>query len=63
MTENATNPKPSRQDLLDALALWKVAAAAASRDGCTEDLEAAAEDAWTAYSELCNRAAQEGVQP
>ena len=63
MTENTTNPKPTRQELLDALALWKVAAAAANRGGWTEDLEAAAEAAWTAYSELCNRAAQEGVQP
>ena len=63
MQAQNTNTKPTRQDLLDALALWKVAAAAANRGGWTEDLEAAAEAAWTAYSELCNRAAQEGVQP
>lgn len=61
MQAQNTNTKPARQDLLDALALWKVAAAAGGESN--KNLEAAAEAAWPAYSDVCNRAAQEGVQP
>jgi hypothetical protein len=63
MTENTTDPKPTRQDLLDAWAAYEAAQAAAEAGGWEYDLSMAAADAWTAYDKLNQRIARKGVQP
>ena len=61
MTENTTDPKPTRQDLLDAWAAYE-AAQAAEAGGWEFDLSMAASNAWTEYDKLNRRIAEKGVQ-
>lgn len=63
MQAQNANPKPERQDLLDAWAAYERAQAAAEAGGWTEDLSMAAADAWTAYDELNRKIAKKGVKP
>ena len=51
-TQNTTNPKPTRQDLLDAWAAYERAQAAAEAGGWEYDLSMAAADAAKVYYRL-----------
>ena len=66
MTTQA-NPKPTRQELKIAYAKWEAANDTSYATDCNDELYAAAdataEAAWAAYCALCQRVAQEGVQP
>ena len=52
MTTQNTNPKPTRQDLLDAWAAYEAARNAAVAGGWTYDLSMAAANAYAAYDRL-----------
>ena len=62
MTEKTTDPKPTRQDLLDAWAAYEAAQAAAEAGGWEFDLSMASSNAWTEYDKLNRRIAEKGVQ-
>ena len=61
-TQKTTDPKPTRQDLLDAWAAYEAAQAAAEAGGWEFDLSMAASNAWTEYDKLNRRIAEKGVQ-
>ena len=52
MQAQNTNPKPTRQDLLDAWAAYEAARNAAVAGGWTYDLSMAAANAYAAYDRL-----------
>ena len=52
MQAQNTNPKPTRQDLLDAWAAYEAAWTAAVAGGWEYDLSMAAADAYAAYDRL-----------
>ena len=54
-TQKTTDPKPTRQDLLDAWAAYEAAQAAAEAGGWEFDLSLAASNAWTEYDKLNRR--------
>jgi len=61
--QNTTDPKPTRQDLLDAWAAYEAAQEAAEAGEWEYDLSMAAADAWTEYDKLNQRIAEKGVKP
>jgi hypothetical protein len=63
MQEQNTDPKPTRQNLLDTWAAYEAAQAAAEAGGWEYDLSMAAADAWTEYDKLNRRIAEKGVRP
>jgi hypothetical protein len=63
MQEQNTDPKPTRQNLLDTWAAYEAAQAAAEAGGWEYDLSMAASDAWTEYDKLNRRIAEKGVRP
>jgi hypothetical protein len=63
MQEQNTDPKPTRQDLLDAWAAYEAAWEAAEAGGWEYALSMAASDAWTEYDKLNRRIAEKGVRP
>ena len=60
--QNTTDPKPTRQDLMDAWAAYEAAQAAAEAGGWEYDLSMAATDALMEYDKLNRRIAEKGVQ-
>ena len=63
MTENTTNPKPTRQDLLDAWAAYEAARNAAVAGGWTYGLSMAAANAYAAYDRLNQKIVAKEVKP
>jgi hypothetical protein len=63
MQEQNTDPKPTRQNLLDTWAAYEAAQAAAEAGGWEYNLSMAAADAWTEYDKLNQRIAEKGVKP
>ena len=63
MQAQTTDPKPTRQDLLDAWAAYEAAQEAAEAGGWEFGLSMAASDAWTEYDKLNRRIAEKGVRP
>ena len=61
--QNTTEPKPTRQDLLDAWAAYEAAWTAAEAGGWEYDLSMAAANAYAAYDKLNRRIAEKGVKP
>lgn len=61
--QDTTEPKPTRQDLLDAWAAYEAARAAAEVGGWEYDLSIAAANAYAAYDRMNRRIAAKGVQP
>ena len=55
MTEKTTDPKPTRQDLLDAWAAYEAAQVAAEAGGWEFGLSMAAANAYAAYDRLTMR--------
>ena len=62
MTENMTDPKPTRKELNTAWAAYEAAEAAAEAGGWEFDLSMAASNAWTEYDKLNRRIAERGVR-
>lgn len=60
--QKTPDPKPTRQDLLDAWAAYEAAYEAAEAGGWEFDLSLAASNAWTEYDKLNRRIAEKGVQ-
>lgn len=60
--QKTPDPKPTRQDLLDAWAAYEAAYEAAEAGGWEFDLSMAASNAWTEYDKLNRRIAEKGVQ-
>ena len=56
--QKTPDPKPTRQDLLDAWAAYE----AAEAGGWEFDLSLAASNAWTEYDKLNRRIAERGVR-
>ena len=61
--QNTTDPKPTRQDLLDAWAAYEAAQVAAEAGGWEFGLSMAAANAYAAYDKLNRRIAEKGVKP
>ena len=62
MQAQTTDPKPTRQDLLDAWAAYEAAQEAAEAGEWEYDLSMAASNAWTEYDRLNQRIAAKGVR-
>ena len=62
MQAQNTNPKPTRQDLLDAWAAYEAARAAAVAGGWEYALSMAAAAAYAAYDRLNREIAEKGVR-
>ena len=60
--QKTPDPKPTRQDLLDAWAAYEAAYEAAEAGGWEFDLSLAASNAWTEYDKLNRRIAERGVR-